>query len=394
MTDNSFAASRARAASWLQAWDSQGPHRTGTTGDHAGADWLAGEVAAIGATPIIEPFVFDRLDPVEAWLEVEGTRIEGVPVFDSPGCDALTAPLGPDGIEVATLSPQAVYTEAYRAMRQSARHRALVIVCQGTQSGLGLLNAEQFRTPYGAPALHVPTEAGPLLHTAAQRGAQARFVSRVQRTLTQARNVVVPLPARKADLTRQADVALAGSDRSHEPLVVMTPRSSWWQSTSERGGGLVCWLETLRALLAYPPARDVIMTANSGHELGHLGLDAFIEHRPGWDRPDGATWVHYGANLGATGGQLSVMSASDDLRHAMRAALNAAGQPPEVMVPPSQVPSGETRDIHRAGGRYVTLVGSNPLFHLPQDRWPDAVDVDRIARIAAGAAAMVRGLCR
>ena len=56
----------------------------------------------------------------------------------------------------------------------------------------------------------------------------------------------------------------------------MTPRSSWWQSTAERGGGLVAWLETLRALLAAPPARPVIFTANSGHELGHLGLDDFV----------------------------------------------------------------------------------------------------------------------
>ena len=403
MTDNMIAARRTRAESWLLAWDSQGTHRTGTPGDHAGADWLAAEVAALGATPVVESFALDRLDPVEAWVAVDGTRIEATPVFDSPGwlpecapecapesapeCppeypfshDILTAPLGPHGIEVTTLSPQAVYTEAYRAMRLGARHRALVIVCQGANPGLGLLNAEQFRTPYGAPALHVSTEFGDFLRAAEQRGAQAEFVSRVRRTPTEARNVVVNIP---------------GRDRTRPPLVVMTPRSSWWQSTSERGGGLVCWLETLRALLADPPACDVVMTANSGHELGHLGLDAFIEHRPGWDVAGGATWVHYGANLGATGGQLSVMSASDDLRRAMRTALDAAGQPPEVMAPPTQVPSGETRDIHRAGGRYVTLVGSNPLFHLPRDRWPYAVDVDRIVRIAAGAAAMVRDLCR
>lgn len=377
MIDNPPAARR--AASWLRAWDSQGTHRTGTPGDHAGADWLAAEVAALGATPAIEHFAFDRLDPVETCLQVDGTRIEAVPVFDSPECNALTAPLGPAGIEVAFLSPQAVYTDAYRAMRQGARHRALVVVCQGANPGLGLLNAEQFRTPYGAPALHVSSEFGDLLRASEQRGAQAHFVSRVCRVATQARNVIVEIP---------------GRDRTQLPLVVMTPRSSWWQSTSERGGGLVCWLETLRTLLADPPARDVVMTANSGHELGHLGLDAFIERRPGWDRPGGAVWVHYGANLGARGGQLSVMSASDDLRRAMRTALDAAGQPPETMAPPTQTPSGETRDIHGAGGRYVTLVGSNPLFHLPRDRWPDAVDVDRIVRIAAGAAAMVRDLCR
>jgi len=99
--------------------------------------------------------------------------------------------------------------------------------------------------------------------------------------------------------------------------VVMTPRSSWWQSTAERGGGLVCWLESLRALIAAPPACNVIFTANSGHELGHLGLDDFMVRRPGWERPiseGGATWIHFGANIGAADGELSLQSASDDLR--------------------------------------------------------------------------------
>src|SRR6185437_9284844 len=93
------------------------------------------------------------------------------------------------------------------------------------------------------------------------------------------------------------------------PVVVMTPRSSWWQSTAERGGGIVCWLETLRSLLAEKPSRPVVFTANTGHELGHLGLDDFIARRPGWDRraaEGGAIWVHYGANIGASEGALSL----------------------------------------------------------------------------------------
>jgi hypothetical protein len=35
------------------------------------------------------------------------------------------------------------------------------------------------------------------------------------------------------------------------------------------------------------------------------------------------------------------------------------------------------------------LVGTNRLFHLPEDRWPHAVDVPAIARIAAASARMV-----
>jgi hypothetical protein len=40
------------------------------------------------------------------------------------------------------------------------------------------------------------------------------------------------------------------------------------------------------------------------------------------------------------------------------------------------------------------LVGSNPWFHLPQDRWPHAVDADAVTRIGAAAAALVVELTR
>ncbi|HME24723.1 MAG TPA: hypothetical protein VKI44_25905 [Acetobacteraceae bacterium] len=371
------------AAAWLRAWDSQGFHRTGTEGDEAGATWLVGEAVALGATVAGEPFALDRIDPDQCCLELDGSRIGAAPVFDAPptGPDGISGTLGPGGsdatIGVAELSPHAVYSGEYQALRRDAPHRALVIVCQGTHPGMGLLNAERFRAPYGAPAIQVSSEARDTVRAALARGAVARVTAQYRCTAAIARNVVVTLP---------------GRDRARPPLVVMTPRSSWWQSTAERGGGLVCWLESLRALLATPPAMDVVLTANSGHELGHLGLDAFIAQRPGWGRD--ALWVHFGANLGAAGGRLTVMSASDDLRALAARELTHAGELPDVLAPGTQVPSGETRDIHRAGGRYVTLVGSNPWFHLPQDRWPHAVDVTAVERIASAAARMVVALTR
>jgi hypothetical protein len=363
-----------RAADWLRAWDSQGLHRTGTEGDEAGAAWLAGEAAALGASVASEAFTLERIDPVDAFLEVDETRIDAMPVFDAPptGPAGIVGTIGPAGsdavIGVVALSPHAVYTGEYQELRRNAGHRALVIVCQGANPGMGLLNAEGFRTAYGAPAIHVAS---------APSGAVGRVVADYRRTQATARNIVV---------------TLRGSDASRPPVVVMTPRSSWWQSTAERGGGLVCWLEALRALLAAPPVPDVVLTANSGHELGHLGLDDFIDRRHGWER--GALWLHWGANLGATGGKLSIMSTDDELRDLAQRELARAGQAPDVVAPKAQVPSGETRDIHRAGGRYLTLVGSNPLFHLPQDRWPYAVDTEAVARIANAAARMVVSLTR
>jgi hypothetical protein len=381
-----------RAAAWLSAWDSLGIHRTATAGDEAGATWLGREAAGLGAAPAAEDFALDRLDPVAAYFECDGERIPGVPVFDSPGTGAegiagILEPIGGPAsgqatIAVAELSPFSVYSPDYEEVRRDPACCGLVILCKGAQPGLGLLNAERFGSPYGAPAIHVASEARDAVFAAAARRAPARLIAASRRTPARARNTVV---------------MIRGRDRARTPVVVMTPRSSWWQSTSERGGGLVCWLESLRALIASPPLCDVIFTANSGHELGHLGLAEFMTRRPGWERPvaaGGAVWVHYGANIGAVGGELSIQSASDDLRALAAAELVRAGLQPDQMAPKTLVPKGETRDIHRAGGRYVTLVGSNPLFHLPQDRWPHAVDAGAVARVAAAASRLVVALTR
>jgi hypothetical protein len=242
-----FDEARARAVTWLTAWDSQGVHRTGTAGDEAGARWLADEAAALGVEVASEVFALDRLDPVDCYLELDGERISGAPVFDAPatGANGLTGALTlrghEDGILVAKLSPRSVYTGEYEKLRRSAEHRALVIVCAGECPGLGLLNAERFRNPYRAPAIHVSSEASEAVLSAAADAKHARVVSESRYVRASARNVIV---------------SIRGSRRSVARVVVMTPRSSWWQSTAERGGGLVCWLETLRALVApRPPAR-------------------------------------------------------------------------------------------------------------------------------------------
>ena len=386
-----FDEAQRRAARWLAAWDAQGIHRTATAGDNAGAVWLAREAEALGAPGAIqvsiEEFALDRLDPVAAFLEIGGERIEAVPVFDAPATDmaGVVGRLGLAGgdaeIAVAELSPRAVYSGQSERLRRTGAHRGLVILCAGESPGMGLLNAERFAEPYGAPAIHVASEARAAVLAAAAQGTPTRLVAHSRRAPAKGRNVVI---------------ALAGTGGASPPLVVMTPRSSWWQSTAERGGGIVCWLETLRALLATPPARQVIFTANSGHELGHLGLDDFLARRPGWDRPQrdgGATWVLYGANIGAAGGTLSFVSPAEDLRDLAAAELQRTGQA-HTITPKTLVPSGETRDIHRAGGHCLAINGTNPWFHLPQDRWPEAVDLDAVTRSAAAAARIVLALTR
>src|SRR5438552_18367309 len=98
-------------------------------------------------------------------------------------------------------------------MRRRRGNRGLVILCAGEAPGMALLNAERFREPYGAPAIHVASEARTTVLRAVERGLTARLVAHSRRTPAHAFNVVV---------------TLHGTKREAAPLVVMTPRSSWW----------------------------------------------------------------------------------------------------------------------------------------------------------------------
>jgi hypothetical protein len=197
---------KARAVAWLTAWDSQGAHRTGTTGDEAGALWLAHEAAGLGAETATEVFALDRLDPIACYLELDGERIWAVLAFDAAatGADGVTGTLSlrkqDEAILVAELSPRSVYTGEYDRLRRGTAHRALVIVCAGGRPGLGLLNAERFRNPYGTPTIHVSSEASETVLAGAARAAPARVVAESQYVQAAARNVVVAIRATGASL--------------------------------------------------------------------------------------------------------------------------------------------------------------------------------------------------
>ncbi len=360
-------------AGLLQAFDAQGIHRTGHLADLENADWLAAQAQELGANVSIEEFAIDRVEPAGCFVEIEGQRIPGVPMFDA----AFTGPEGIEGsfgsdeaaeIGLAALSPLAIYQPSYEAYRETKPHKALVTITKADRPGLALFNAERFLHPYGVPDLMVSSEFGPALQAAATRGVRAKVVADVRRVPSTLLNVVA---------------TVKGHTPSAPTIAVMTPRSGWWHCASERGGGIVCWLAVLRAFRDHPPAGDVTMVASSGHELGHIGLDDFMARRPAL--VTGATWLHFGANLGAVDSKLTLQSPQDDLRTLGTNALSQAGHPAAGLSPPTQVPFGESRAIHRAGGRYLTFIGSNALFHLPEDRFPNAVDVEAVRRIAAAA---------
>lgn len=88
-----------RIGRFINEYERQGFHRTGTSVDRRSADWLSDEVRRIGLVPERESFALSRIDPASARLTVRDRRIEGLPLFDGAFTDAdgIRGRLGPIG---------------------------------------------------------------------------------------------------------------------------------------------------------------------------------------------------------------------------------------------------------------------------------------------------------
>ena len=366
-----------RLAEAIAAYDAQGNHRTATAADSASAEWLARQIQQSGVQPTLESFTLSRIDPLSCHLRIAGRRIEGVPLYDGAftGSEGVHGTLGPldsdaDIVWVETepftlIEPRKELGGAVAEARRGP-HRGVIILTRGSRPGLFLLNAPSFKAPFGPPAVQISSAESQWLKAHAQVRTEISLVAQVGRTTTNAVNVTA---------------RIAGSNPGLTPLVVTTPRSGWWECASERGGGLACWLETLHTLAAAAPARDCLFAAFSGHEIGFLGIDAYLASRLDLAKRAHA-WIHLGANIGAPQQPNQVHVSDPSLEGWITAALQKEGLSIDHKAEALSVPRGEAGTIHRGGARYVALVCGTEVFHNTADRWPDAVDVTMVARYA------------
>jgi Peptidase family M28 len=361
----------------------QGFHRTGTTVDRVSGDWLCEEVRQTGLAPTRESFSLSRVDLVANVLIAPDRRIDGVPLFDggftdTGGIRGRLGALQSDGeIGLAETAPNAAASGPLGDARRTNRHKAIVCVTRGQRPGLCPSNADFFVRPFGPPVLQVSSDQDSWLTEQARRGVEVQLISHVARARATAVNVTA---------------TLEGADPRLAPLVISTPRSGWYSCASERGGGIACWLEAMRALRMVRPARTVIFVAFSGHELGSLGIHAFVDRRPAIISK-AAAWIHFGANIGAATDPGNRLAASDDDFDRMAShAMASAGLSVDQRIPRGGIPGGEAEVVHRAGGRYVAVTGRNALFHNLEDRGPHAVNPSVIARFSTAFIAAARSM--
>jgi len=370
-----------RAADAIRGYSEEGAHRTATRADKASGDRLLALARATGASASLQPFELSRVDPAVSFLEIGGQRLEGLPMFDGAftNADGVRGAIGAAAsdqdrpIVWTSVSPNAEIE--LRKTRLASTARAIVAVTAGQRPGLCPINAAFFREPFGPPVLQIGSEQVGAVERAVQSGGDVRVVAHANRSPATAFNVVAEV--------RGTQAALA-------PVCVMTPRSGWYRNASERGGGIACWLEALREVAAKRPLRTVKFVASSGHELGHLGLHAYLERHPALAH-QALVWVHLGANIGTSTGPTGMTCSDDRAEAAALRALAAHGVGDLPRSPAAQV-GGEALTISRANGRFISFIGRNVWFNNSRDVWPDVVDVPMVARFARAVGALTVSL--
>jgi hypothetical protein len=358
----------------LIKWDSIKLHRTGTEGDNETAYWLADEINKCGLTVEVDSFNFIKRTPGRCQV-TNGTHTAiGLPMFDggstsSNGIKGSHGSLNTDDVIAITQygsSPDDDLSKNLNEARKRNKHPAIVAIADVYPNipGLAVLNAESYRNPYGPPVLQVATQEGEWL---------------MRLKADEKISVSVEIIDKKSDAIN-VQAIIEGKDQSLSPLVVMTPKSGWWTCTSERGGGIIIWLNAMRYLSKNQPNRNVLFTANTGHELSHLGLDHFLEKNPSLVK-DAFSWVHLGANFAAKEGQVLWQASSHEYLEKGLEQLKVLNLDEIISWPVSSRPFGEARNIYDGGGQFISLLGSNPLFHHPKDIWPDSIDMKKLMKL-------------
>ena len=366
----------------VSEYDSQGWHRTGTEIDRISINWLAKKVSGLGLSAELVSYELDRVDVAQAFVQSAAQVIEGTPLFDCSYTDSrgisgeFTTDTDADGIVL--LGPEH-WGEGLRSVRLANRASAIVAVTRGHIPGLSLANAWEFSEPFGPPVLQVSSFDSDKLFEWHRTERSVQVVIEANRK-----------PAGSASVVAR----IAGADDSLSPVVVNTPLSGWWNIAAERGGGIACWIEIMRAMTENTPRRTIIFSANTGHELGFIGLENLLDQEK--DLAKNATWVHFGANIGSKTGTKGTISVSSDSLEEIAKETVAGGvvRPTEVRrVPGSSVlrAGGEMGSVARRGGqKYLSLTNDSEYFHMREDRFSNNIDVDVISSYATAFTDVVR----
>jgi len=362
----------------LVKFDSLGVHRSGTSGDVATTQWLEQEFKALGYRVRRESFPVSSWQIDEALLTLGNKTINVFPQFPvkPTAGQSITAELRLWNAETKQdYSGKIVVVDTdfwdhrgdlawgdfhQRIMAVSDSGAAAIVII--TRAGCGRYQA--LNAPLALPNWKVPvvlageSDAATLLQGIAEKQTVSLRVSASAQTLD-AFNVVAQI-----------------GPSSEPAIVVSTPQSGWFTTTSERGTGVAAFMALAR--WAATQNKHYIFYSNSGHERGNAGAHVAIKSAP---KPEQvALWLHIGANAGALGVPPSegavktrfVMTNWWQLPKTWALFRRHTGGLAWPLPLELGITAGELTEYHNAGYAAIGSFGASPWHHCPNDRLEQA----------------------
>ena len=221
------------------------------------------------------------------------------------------------------------------------------------------MNTQAGAEPWPLPVVLVSPRDQPALIAAARLGAKASLlVEGEDEPEARARNVIARL------------------ERGKDLIVISTPQSGWFRCAAERGPGIALFLGLARWASRRPSGPNFLFVSTSGHELGYLGMRAFLkELAPVPDRV--LSWVHLGAGIATypweeTANGLKRLQEPDSRRSLMTSpdlvpivTSAFAGLP--GLAPTTGRAVGEFELMLKAGYRIFGMAAAHQFHHTPAD---------------------------
>jgi hypothetical protein len=356
-----------------------GEHRTASDVDLRTSRWLADQLRAAGLQATFQTFGLRQFFLRQSRLSIDDKPIRCFPLWypRSTGSSPINAPLVvhdknarrqtlPGKIAVVNfpfdagpaITERSGYAEIIQAAAKAGAS-AVVAITEGATKEIIALNSPAGSEPWPVPVvLAGERDAQVLVRAAASAKGASLLLDGFDDQDAAARNVIARL------------------NRGKDLIVVSTPQSGWFRCAAERGPGIALFLGLARWASRRPSGSSFLFVSTSGHELGGLGMRAFLkELAPAPGRV--LCWLHLGAGIAAysweetaTGwkrlqepdSRRSLMSSSNLVPLLTTTFAGLAG-----LTPTTDRALGEFEFILKAGYRTFGIAAGHRFHHTPAD---------------------------
>jgi hypothetical protein len=375
-----------------------GEHRTATNTDYKTSEWIEGELRTLGFDTEFQEFTVNQYFFMEGFIAFGDKKLKIFTHWWPPRKASFTmrAPLIFDRNEksytgkiVAVKFPKSstgylktIHREIVKRIAENGA-RAVLAITENITGEIYVYNVKADDEPWPIPVILIGEKDEPTVREAIKQNATALLsVKGEYRNGAKTRNVIGRL-----------------NRGSKKQIVISTPLTGWFNCGAERGPGVAIFLGLARWIVQNRIKGDFIFIATTGHEIGHGGMDYFMEERA--PKPETVLcWLHLGASIasyaweekGGVPKKLQEMEKYQKLflfsPHHFRLYVNYFTEFGFVPIPGIYKVVGEMEDVRAHGYKsYFGFAGKHRYFHTPADDYtntgPDILEPIAIATMKA-----------